>query len=233
MTCNALVFDMDDTLYEERHYVSSGFAAIDSWLSNTYNLFGFYETAMELFNSGERSLIFNKTLLKLKIVYDDSTIKEMVEVYRSHKPDIQLSTDASWILEKVRETVKIGLISDGYLISQEKKVEALKLLEKFHSVILTDKLGRENWKPSLVPYEQASQELGVPHSQCVYIGDNVNKDFYAAKKLGWTTVQIDRKEGIYSGIAAEEEFTAHYKIDSLKNLMELPMLKHMFTVGAE
>lgn len=228
MTIRAMVFDMDDTLYEEKEYVKSGFKTLDEWVIQKFEFTGFYETALDLFNSGERKFLFNKTLERLNLEYDDTLIKYMVDQYRSHEPDIHLIEDAEWVIENVRNTVRIGLISDGYLVAQEKKVNALKLQEKFHSVILTDRLGREHWKPSHIPYEQASLELKVPHDQCVYIGDNINKDFITAKKLGWTTIQIERHNGVYLGIVADQEYEAHYKIDNLRKLSDLPLLSHLF-----
>jgi putative hydrolase of the HAD superfamily len=228
MTIKAMVFDMDDTLYEEKEYVKSGFKKLDEWIIQRFEFTGFYETALDLFNSGERKFLFNKTLEKLNLEYDDTLIKYMVDQYRSHEPDIHLTEDAEWVFENLRNTVKIGLISDGYLVAQEKKVNALKLHEKFHAVILTDRLGREHWKPSHIPYEQASLELKVTHDQCVYIGDNINKDFITAKKLGWTTIQIERQNGVYSGIVADQEYEAHYTINNLRKLSDLPILSHMF-----
>jgi putative hydrolase of the HAD superfamily len=228
MAINAMVFDMDDTLYEEKEYVRSGLKAIDLWMKKEFQISGFYEEAADLFHSGEKRFIFNKTLEKLNIEFDDTLIKKMLDYYRSHEPDIHLLDDAKWILENLKDMVKIGLISDGYLVAQVKKVNALKLQEKCHSVILTDKWGKEHWKPSHVPYEQASRELQLPHDQCVYIGDNVNKDFIAAKRLGWTTIHIDRKDGLYSGIVVEQEYRAHYTIGDLRNLSDIPILKHMF-----
>jgi putative hydrolase of the HAD superfamily len=228
MTINAIVFDMDDTLYEEKEYVRSGFKAVGNWMKKEFQITRFYETAWSLFESGEKSFIFNKVLEKLNIVYDDTRIKNMVDYYRSHEPDIHFLDDAKWILENLKDTIKIGLISDGYLVAQEMKVHALKLQNKFHSVILSDKWGKEHWKPSHVPYEQASRELQLPHDQCAYIGDNVNKDFIAAKKLGWTTIHIDRKDGLYFGIEVDQEYMAHYTIDDLRNLSGIPILKHMF-----
>jgi putative hydrolase of the HAD superfamily len=228
MTIKAMVFDMDDTLYEEKEYVKSGFKSLDEWIIQKFELTGFYESALELFNSGERKFLFNKTLEKLNLKYDDMLIKHMVDQYRSHEPDIHLSEDAEWVFENLRNTVKIGLISDGYLVAQEKKVNALKIQEKFHSIILTDRLGKEYWKPSHIPYEQASLELNVPHDQCVYVGDNINKDFITPKKLGWATIHIERKNGVYSGIVAGQEYEAHHTIDNLKRLPYLPILSHMF-----
>jgi putative hydrolase of the HAD superfamily len=228
MTINAMVFDMDDTLYEEKEYVRSGFEAVGNWMKDEFQFTGFYETAWSLFESGETSFIFNKALEKLNIDYDDTRIKNMVDYYRSHEPDIHLLDDAKWILENLKDTIKIGLISDGYLVAQEMKVHALKLQDKFHSIILSDKWGKDHWKPSSVPYMQSSRELQLPHDQCVYVGDNINKDFIGAKRLGWTTVHIDRKDGLYTGIEAEDDYLAHYTIHDLRGLSDLPMLKHMF-----
>ncbi|WP_240418155.1 HAD family hydrolase [Paenibacillus periandrae] len=228
MAINAIVFDMDDTLYEEKDYVKSGFKAIDDWIRRDFQVSGFYETALEVFHSGEKKFIFNKTLKKLNMKIDDNLIMSIVDYYRSHDPNIHLLDDAKWVFENLNNIVKIGLISDGYLVAQEKKVHALKLREKCHSVILTDKWGKEYWKPSQAAYEQASRELQLPHDQCVYIGDNVKKDFITAKRLGWTTIFIDRKEGVYAGVTVEPEYMAHYIIDDLRKLSDLPMLKHMF-----
>ena len=228
MMIKAIVFDMDDTLYKEKDYVVSGFKAVDDWIKVNHKKTEFYNIAMRLFNSGERKLVFNKTLEKLNIDYDEKLIGNLIEQYRIHKPDIQLLDEADWVLNNLINTVKIGLISDGYLVAQEKKINALKLKEKVHSIILTDKLGKECWKPSEIPYEKISKELQVPHQQCVYIGDNLSKDFITAKKLKWLTVHINREDGIYHDITVEQAYKAHYTIDNLRRLPDIPVLKHMF-----
>lgn len=228
MTIKAIVFDMDDTLYAEKDYVRSGFRSVDRWSRDELGITGFYETAWGLFESGQKQLLFNKALEALEVDYDEALIGRMVEAYRSHEPDIQLLDDARWILDQVKPEVKIGLISDGYLTAQQKKVKALKLHDKCHSLILTDQWGKEHWKPSRVPYETVSRELEVSHQQCVYIGDNATKDFVTANRLGWTTIHITRHSGIYIGAVVEEPYKAHYTIDDLRKLAELPVLRHLF-----
>jgi putative hydrolase of the HAD superfamily len=233
MTVKAVVFDMDDTLYQEKDYVISGLSAMDKWMKEEYQVTEFYETAIRLFNSGEKNFIFNKTLEHLNISYSEKMINSMIDYYRQHEPDIHLLDDASWVLNNLNEMTKIGLISDGYVVAQEKKVKALKLKDKFHSIILTDKFGRKHWKPSPVPYEHAARELQLSPSECVYVGDNLNKDFISANKLGWITVHIERKYGIYSGANVNQEYKAHYKINNLKELIDIPVLSYMFNTPAK
>ncbi|GAB6616564.1 MULTISPECIES: HAD family hydrolase [Bacillus] len=228
MLIKAIVFDMDDTLYKEKDYVVSGFKAVDDWIKEKHKKTEFYDIAMRLFNSGERKQVFNKTLEKLNIDYDEKLIGNLIEQYRCHKPDIQLLEEADWVLNNLINSVKIGLISDGYLVAQERKINALKLKERVHSIILTDKLGKKYWKPSEIPYKKISRELQVPHQQCVYIGDNISKDFITAKKLKWLTVHINRKDGIYHNLKVDQAYKAHYTIDNLKRLTDIPVLKHMF-----
>lgn len=217
----AAVFDLDDTLYNEKDYVFSGFKELDHWIQTEFNKKGFYHLAVDLFNSGEKKFVFNGALDLMDISYNQKTISEMVERYRSHDPDIYLLEDAECALDQLKNTVKIGLLSDGFFISQRKKVKALKLGKIFSVIVLSDQWGRENWKPSPTPYEQVRSALKCQHCECLYIGDNPNKDFITAKKLGWKTVQIKRPDNIYSEEAVEPSYQAHHQIHDLRELFNI------------
>lgn len=231
MTIKAIIFDMDDTLYPERDYIYSGLKVLDQWVEDKFQVEGFFPLAIQFLKLGERKLIFNKTLEKMKVDFDKSTIENMVNVFRDHKPSIHLSEEARWVLNNVNDTVKLGLITDGYLNTQQKKIEALKIKEYFQSIVISDQYGRENWKPSPIPYIQSSMELCCENNECLYIGDNVKKDFITAKKLGWTTVHIYRNSGIYSTIKMESEYNAHYQISNLRELNSIEELKHLFNTS--
>ncbi|MFD1359129.1 HAD family hydrolase [Fictibacillus halophilus] len=228
MPIKAVVFDMDDTLFKEADYVLSGFLAVDKWLKETIGLSGFYQHAVELFSKGERKYIFNQVLESLKVRCNKNFICQLIDVYRNHTPIISLFEDAKYVLNNLQDSIKIGLITDGYLSSQKQKFDALGIHEKFDTVIFTDELGREHWKPNPLPYEQACLKLECLHSECIYIGDNVNKDFVTAKKLGWLTVHINRNEGIYKKAKVSYEYEADYQINNMKELFNIEKLKHLF-----
>ncbi|KAB7708174.1 HAD-IA family hydrolase [Bacillus aerolatus] len=230
MKINALVFDIDDTLYQEIDYVLSGFRAVDMWLENNFDITDFYGLATDLFNSGERANVFNKTLELLNVSFNESMISKMVSVYRAHKPEIELLDDAKWVIDNLHGSIKKGIISDGYLITQKQKVEALNLKEKFHTIILSDIYGRSNWKPSPMPYREVTKGLSCLHNECVYIGDNLKKDFVTAKKLGWLTVHVKRTTGIYSNLVVDKELKAHYQINDLRELINIRELRHLFDI---
>jgi putative hydrolase of the HAD superfamily len=228
MLIKAIVFDMDDTLFQEKEYVLSGFLAVGKWLEETRNIRNFYIYAKNRFNRGERKYVFNKALEDLNISYDHAFIKKLIDVYRTHQPNIFLLEDAKHVLDTLQDSIKVGLITDGYSIAQRQKFNALGISNKFNTVIFSDEFGRENWKPSQLPYEKASYSLQCLPDECVYVGDNENKDFITAKKLGWLTVYIDRNEGIYSHVNVTDEHKAHYKINDLRELSNINELKHLF-----
>lgn len=225
----AVIFDMDDTLYPEYEYVLSGFKAVNDYLEEK-SIFGFFKIAVQLFERGERGKIFNDTLNILKVSYCKEDIFRLIQIYRNHKPAIQLFTDAQEILVKLQNRLPLGLISDGYLEAQRNKVEALKLDQFFRKIILTDELGRDKWKPSPDSYQMMHNYFNVQHEELIYIGDNVSKDFVTANKLGWTTVQIIRNSGEYQNKDILAEFKAQFEVSSLTEVIDIINTKNIGSV---
>lgn len=217
---NVVVFDLDDTLFPEYQFVLSGFRAVGDWINTEYFVPDFYLTAKKLFEQNQRGNIFNTALEQLEIDYDSRLINQLVRIYREHKPDISLYDDANWALNYFKKYKRIGIITDGYLVTQRNKVFALGISRLVDTIVYSDEHGRNCWKPSTVPYLKVMEELGCRGDECVYIGDNPTKDFITARSLGWTTFQICREEGQYSGIRCEDKYQAKCKIASLYDLKE-------------
>ena len=215
-----IIFDMDDTLYPENQFVDSGFKAVDEFLKQQ-NVNGFYTNAIGLFYEGRRGAIFNEVLDDIGFVYDNEFIQNLIGIYRSHIPDIQLFPDSRYILDYLYEKYPLGLISDGYLIAQKNKVSALGISRYFEKIILTDELGREFWKPNITSYRMMENHFKTDGKNFIYIGDNIAKDFVTANKLGWTTIQIKRPNGEYDNVEAPLENHAKYKIENLKEIINI------------
>jgi len=213
-----IVFDVDDTLFPEREFVRSGFQAVGEWMLNKYGVPGFFESAWKFFAQGKRGKIFNLVLAEIGIEDDPEIIQELIQIYRKHKPQISLYSDARWAIDYFKDHKKLGAITDGYLTTQRNKVEALHIANSFDTIIYSDEYGRENWKPSPVPYLKVMELTGFQGSECIYVGDNPHKDFVTAKKLSWRTVQIDRQNGEYSKTLAAPGYEADRTILSLTEL---------------
>lgn len=214
----AVVFDLDDTLFSETDYVLSGFKAVSEWIEQKYPVTGFFEKAQDFFEKGNRGTIFDLTLGHLGIPYSANIISEMVKIYREHIPDISLFEDAKWALDYFGKSKKLGIITDGYLTTQKNKVSALGIEDLFDVIVYTDELGRDKWKPCVIPYRKVMEVLCYEGSKCAYIADNPAKDFITAKALGWLTVHIKRPIGQYCKLIPEKGYEADKEIVSLYDL---------------
>ena len=213
-----LVFDLDDTLYPEADFVFSGFKTVNAWVLDRFGVEGFAKHARTKFEAGHRGRIFNSVMAKMDLPDNEKLIDEMVDIYRNHCPKISLYPDARWALEYFPPRVSLGLISDGYLCTQENKLEALGIRQRFAKIVLTDSLGRDFWKPSPKPYQEIERAFGPEPICCTYIADNPLKDFIAPRLLGWQTIRVVRKNGLYSGQTVEQDQDAERLITSLRDL---------------
>jgi putative hydrolase of the HAD superfamily len=203
---SVVVLDMDDTLFLERDYVLSGFAAVDDAVAKRHGLKGFSECAWGLFCAGVRGRIFDEALKEMGVDLQSANVAQLVAVYRSHLPDIKLTEDSLRFLNAARmQGLRIALISDGPFVSQEAKVRALKLETFISPIILTDALGRDAWKPSTRGYLEVYERLGGSHSNYIYIGDNPSKDFIAPNALGWRTIRMRRPQGEHANASASSK----------------------------
>ncbi len=223
MTIKAILFDLDDTLYEEKQFVKSGFKEVTKFINNKFNIDEkiFYKISTDVFNEGIRGNIFDIVLGRFNINFDDNTISSMVKIYREHNPKIKLDKDIRSLLIKLRGIYSLGIITDGYYEVQKKKVQVLKLEELFDSIIYTDRYGREFWKPNLFGYELALKDLQISPEETVYIGDNPYKDFIGAKKVGISTVRVLFKGREYSKVRLDKEYEADYEVEKLNEIMNL------------
>ena len=216
-----VVFDLDDTLFPERQYVLSGFRAVDAWLEEAKGMSGFYERAKALFEAGYRGNIFDLALAESECSGDKALIRELVRVYREHPPRLNLYEDARWAIDVFRAHGPLGLISDGHLVAQQNKLAALNIGEAFQAVVFSDAFGRDSWKPSPRPYQRIMELIPGAPSDFVYIADNPSKDFITARRLGWGTIQIARREGVHEGVEGAPEYRADAVITSLFALQEM------------
>ena len=218
------MFDLDDTLYDEKQFVESGFFKLAEFVESKFkiNKKDFYKILIDIFKGGARGNIFNLALEKVNVAYEENIIRAMVKIYREHNPKIKLAEDVKSLLEKLKEIYSLGIVTDGYFEVQKKKVQALKLEELFDSIIYTDKYGREYWKPNVYGYKLALEELKILlPEQAVYIGDNPYKDFIGAKKIGITTVRILQPGREYTNVKLDKKYEADYEIRELQEIIDV------------
>jgi len=215
---HVIVLDLDDTLYLERDYARSGFAAVGRWAQAEHDIDGLADCCLALFEAGVRGTIFDRALQSLGVDSQSIAIARLVEIYRSHMPRITLADDAARLMRRVRG-IPTALITDGPLACQSNKVTALDLQRRIGKVILTAALPAGCGKPHPLAFAQVEQWSGKAPSSHVYIADNLAKDFVAPRKRGWLTVQIARPGRIHQGEAPTAAHAAVHAIDTLDEII--------------
>ena len=219
-----VVFDLDDTLYDEIEYCRSGLAAVSESLAGSSVLQSadrIFAALWDQFTAGNRTKIFNTALETLGIEYDDERIQELICVYRSHPPTISLPVDSRNVLSELKTDYTLALLTDGFLPAQQLKVQALGIEDFFEIILYTEKLGRECWKPSPVGFEKITQSLNEVPARMVYVGDNEKKDFIAPNKLGFSTIQLIRPARVHTSVATERGAAARHVIHQISRLPAL------------
>ncbi len=201
MPSSIVVFDLDDTLFLERTYVWSGFEAVGAAVAARLGIDRFANVAWRIFESGVRGTVFDRALDECHIKRTVGLVDELVTVYRSHRPEIDLLPDAALCIDTFRAAATaLGVISDGPIESQRAKAEALEARRWAQHVVLTAELPEGHQKPSAEPFRLLEQLSGSAGPGCVYVGDNPVKDFAAPRVLGWRTVRVRRPGSLHAEV---------------------------------
>jgi putative hydrolase of the HAD superfamily len=190
-----LVFDLDDTLYPERQFALSGFAAAGRWAEAELGVAGLAADMARLLDGGHLGELFRLALAARLPNYTPEQLACLIEAYRNHDPQLSLFDDAAWALAHFAPQAKLGLITDGTLSMQAKKVAALGIGARFGQIIYTHALGgRQYAKPHPRSYELVEAALAGKGDRLVYIGDNPAKDFIVPNERGWISIMVERPE---------------------------------------
>ena len=219
---DAIVFDMDDTLYPEQEYIRSGYRAVAERLSNDSLEKGkIFDMLWDIFSHDPREKVFNTVLDRLGYDQTPELIQVLIRLYREHIPDIKPSEGVVELLGYLSGKYKLGLITDGYMPGQQNKVNSLGVGGFFDSIVFTEELGREFWKPAAMGFEMTAERLGVSHNKCVYIGDNLKKDFVAPNALGWKTIFYKADFQVHKECPVADGGDPQFSISDLQRLREI------------
>ncbi len=195
--CEAVLFDLDDTLYPEADFVLGGYRAVAErvWRDHGVDI----EPALRRrFLSGSRGDHFSPALLQTGLPVDEDYVRELVALYRGHTPSLRPYLDARILDNLAAAGIRLGLVSDGLHQVQEAKLDALGLRDRFSAVVFSDAIeGRATWKPSPRPFVECLRLLRVTPEAAWYVGDNPLKDFIAPRQLGMVGVRIRRPGTLY------------------------------------
>lgn len=213
------IFDLDDTLYDERQYVESGLKAVATFAESRWGIDsekGFSQLVSLLDQHG-RGRVFNDYLAMHNIAVTKQNVKACVSAYRLHTPSIEMPSSHRDLLESLPSP--LYLVTDGNKIVQGNKVDSLNIAHYFKRVFVTHRFGVKHAKPSTYCFEKIKQAESANWQDMVYVGDNPAKDFVNLNKLGMSTVRV--LTGVHANVEAQPGFDAKYTISKLTELHSL------------
>jgi len=214
----AVFFDLDNTLYDAKKYYLGAFQDISNFLQQKHSInkeeaynklveFWVEKTSMypHLFDDLVRHFSIRK-----------ESVETFVKIFNEHKiNNNQLYSDSIPTLKKLKkEKYKIGIITDGNVSRQKRKIMNYSLDELVDVIVYTKTLEP---KPSKLPFIEALNKVDVAPSNGYYVADNPHLDFKGANDVGFTTIRIMRGEFM----KVPSDNLVKYTINNLKELCEV------------
>jgi len=190
----AIIFDLDNTLYDVKQYYLGAFKKISEYLSKRYNILN-QEIYKRLINHWKKKTsmyphLFNDVLNFFDLGHE---LKNIIEIFNNYDGELKPYSDVIPTLNKLKKkNYKLGIITDGQVRRQKRKIKLLGLNEIFDIIIFTKEL--KNPKPSKIPFQEAINKLKINPQYSFYVGDNPLIDFKGAKKAGMKTVRLLKGE---------------------------------------
>jgi putative hydrolase of the HAD superfamily len=207
-TCT-IVFDLDDTIVKEIDFLKSAFQEIAKFV-DIKNL--------ELFNQMMNWYFDNQNVfLNIQAQYAKIQIQDLKNIYRNHFPNFDSNSKNKQLLIDLKQKgYKLGLITDGFSITQRNKLKALDIENLFDMVVISEEFG--STKPDSKNFEIF--EHFETQNFC-YIGDNISKDFVTPNKLGWQTIcLLDDGQNIHQqNFNLDSLYLPKIKIDNLNEIL--------------
>lgn len=188
----AVIFDLDDTLYDQASYIDQGFQRAARRVQKDFNLSGKQRTALlkkmrGLYKSSDRVRIFNRALEWLMPKMERQKINDYIEqgllyYYKLCPRKISVWPQAEALLDFLRrKKMRLGLVTQGQVVDQMNKLFELGLEDAFDAVEISGFYPASKAKPSPFMFKRILRRLDVSAGEALFVGNDFLKDSGAVK----------------------------------------------------
>ncbi len=191
----AIVFDLDDTLYDQQRPFQQALFSV--W--NDPAVSGHVLT--DLFKAFKH---MNDRVAKLETLTMNHVFNRLNDVLTQH--DLPTLTNSVWLAfatvteqkqknhpvfryssttAALNKHYELGVITNGESNTQSEKFSHLELEQwvKKENVVISDEVGLRKPDPRI--FTHFNRQMNLQANEVVYIGDNFEKDMVGAKQAGW------------------------------------------------
>ncbi len=194
----AVIFDLDDTLYSQKEFMRSGLRKVAERLPQVRNCYNRMCAALE---KGEMPIEY---VFKKEKINDPQLLRECLDLFIEHEPTIELYPCVADCFRKLRkQKMYLALVTDGKIVMQRNKIKALDLEKYLDEILVTDELAghgnvHEFRKPNDIAYLIMRKRLGIALRNMAYVGEDPKLDFDAPQKLGMVCYQFVNPDRLYT-----------------------------------
>ena len=198
-----LVFDVDDTLYEQIAPFENAYKSLfdmDIDMEKFYILSRYYsDVKFEASRNGDMTMDeyhiyrIQEAAKDLGVYLTGEQALSMQREYKKNQQKLQMSNITKSILELAKENnVKLGIITNGPSEHQWSKITALGVESWINreNIIVSGDYGIN--KPDDRIFEIMKEKLQLPNDSLYYIGDSIENDVVGANNAGWKSIWINR-----------------------------------------
>jgi len=213
----AIIFDLDNTLYDAEQYYLGAFREIAEYLSKSYNLpkQEIYKRLVNFWR--EKTSMYSHLFDNLLDFFNlGNELENVIKLFNIYDGELKPYSDViSTLKELKKRNYKLGIITDGNVGRQKRKIKSLGVVDFFDAIVFTKEL--DNPKPSEIPFQEAINKLKITPQRSFYVGDNPLIDFEGAKKIGMSTIRLLRGE--FRSIPKNRHID--YEVKGIKELLEV------------
>jgi len=192
-----VVFDLDNTLYDERKHLFFAFKKISEYIHKKYKIDKreiYYFLLEKIYEEDPTFPILSKLIERYNL--SNNELNMLLEIYYKAIDVIMPYKNVIDLLEMLKNKETLILLTDGNPELQKLKIDKLGIKHFFDEIIITDlQFGKIHRKPSPIPFIYIQEKY--KDKKFIFIGDNIFKDFISPNRLNWITIRI--RKGLYSG----------------------------------
>ncbi len=146
--------------------------------------------------------------------------KILAQFYRGiSRTRLQLYPEVKRVLDALRATYALGIISDAQPCFALPEIQAVGLDGYFDPIIISAQYGFR--KPDQRLTEKALDMMKLTPEEVIYVGNDMFRDIYGAKRLGIKTIFVDSNQGAKSYENVTPDYFAPRFEDVLKGVTTL------------
>ena len=221
-----IFFDLDHTLWDFEKNSGATFKSIFKELNFEFSL----EVFLDFYNPINhyywkqyrenmisevelRYLRLEKTFEAMKVSFSQSLLERVAELYiQQLSTHTELFEDTISVLEYLSSKYTLHIITNGFELVQQRKLENSGIACFFKTVLTAEKIGVKKPHPTIFLSAMKTAEVLPEHA--VMIGDSLEADIQGALKLGMQAIHFN-----YHKEAYHEECLIIDRLSDLTNLL--------------